>query len=72
MITYRPTPALTAGRKGFRAAVGAMALAAVIGTTAFAPAHADAGVVAASPTLDAVVVGTAPAADEDIARRQDI
>ncbi|MFC3300748.1 hypothetical protein FJV46_06055 [Arthrobacter agilis] len=70
MITYRPTPALIAGRKGFRAAVGAMALAAVIGTTAFAPA--DAGAVAASPTLDAVVLGTAPAADEDIARRQDL
>ncbi|MDN4610335.1 hypothetical protein [Arthrobacter burdickii] len=43
MIAYRPTPELTTGRTGFRAALGAMALAAVLGTTAFAPIGAEAG-----------------------------
>lgn len=37
MISYRPTPKLAAGRTGFKAAMAAMTLAAVIGTSAFAP-----------------------------------
>ncbi|MHA7192037.1 hypothetical protein ACX80N_17270 [Arthrobacter sp. MDT2-16] len=70
MITYRPIPELTAGRKGFRAAIGAMALAAVLGTTAFAPIGAQ----LATPVADAhatVLVGTAVPAEQSLVRRQD-
>jgi hypothetical protein len=70
VISYRPTPELTTGRKGFRAALGAMALAAVLGTTAFAPIGAE----AAAPAADAraaVVVGTTVPAEQAIIRRQD-
>ncbi|WP_146069650.1 hypothetical protein [Arthrobacter sp. B0490] len=67
MISYRPTPDLAPGRRGLRAALGAMALAAVLGTTAFAPASAG-----AAPAADAhaVVVAAAPA-EQAIVRRQD-
>ncbi len=70
MISYRPTPELTPGRKGLRAALGAMALAAVLGTTAFAPAGAD-NATAAADARAAVVVGTTVPADQAVVRRQD-
>lgn len=56
MISYRPTPELAAGRTGFRAALGAMMLAAVLGTAAFAPT----GVVATT-TVTATTTGTSAA-----------
>ncbi|BBE24014.1 hypothetical protein MN0502_28970 [Arthrobacter sp. MN05-02] len=70
MISYRPTPELTAGRKGIRAAIGAMALVAVLGTTAFAPNGAD----AAAPVADArtaVVTGATVPAERAVVRRKD-
>ncbi|MEG9249407.1 hypothetical protein V6S67_15065 [Arthrobacter sp. Soc17.1.1.1] len=67
MISYRPTPEPTPGRRGLRAALGAMVLAAVLGTTAFAPAGADTATAAA----DAVVVGATVAAEQAVVRRQD-
>ncbi|WP_104116300.1 hypothetical protein [Arthrobacter sp. B1805] len=69
MISYRPIPELTAGRRGFRAAIGAMALAAVLGTTAFAPIGAEAP--AASAARTAVVVGSTVPAEQAIVRRED-
>ncbi|MDQ0736131.1 hypothetical protein [Arthrobacter agilis] len=68
MISYRPTPELTPGRRGFRAAVGAMALAAVLGTTAFAPMGAEAA--APGPDTRAAVVGATVPADPALVRRQ--
>ena len=68
MISYRPTPELTAGRKGFRAAIGAMALAAVLGTTAFAPIGAKTPM--ASEARAGVVETTVPA-EQATVRRQD-
>lgn len=67
MISYRPTPELTAGRKGFRAAIGAMALAAVLGTTAFAPTGAAPSVASEARA----VVGTTVPAEPAVVRRQD-
>jgi hypothetical protein len=69
VISYRPTPELTTGRRGFRAAIGAMALAAVLGTTAFAPIGAE----ATAPIADAraAVVGTTVPAEQAVIRRQD-
>ena len=40
MISYRPVPALTLGRSGFRSAVASMVLAAVIGTATFGAVEA--------------------------------
>lgn len=68
MISYRPTPELTAGRKGFRAAIGAMALAAVLGTTAFAPTGAAPSV---ASKARAVVGGTTVPAEQAVVHRQD-
>lgn len=69
MISYRPTPELTTGRKGFRAAIGAMVLAAVLGTTAFGPVGSDPATAAvASP---AIVAGSTVPAEQTIVRRQD-
>jgi hypothetical protein len=70
MIAYRPTPELTAGRTGFRAALGAMALAAVLGTTAFAPIGAEADP-PAEEARAAVVVGATLPAEQALLRRQD-
>ncbi|MHA7217784.1 hypothetical protein ACX80L_02715 [Arthrobacter sp. MDT1-48-3] len=70
MISYRPTPELTPGRKGIRAAIGAMALVAVLGTTAFAPVGADPTAPVAGART-AVVVGTTLPAEQAIVRRQD-
>jgi hypothetical protein len=67
MIVYRPTPELTAGRTGFKAAIGAMALAAVLGTTAFTPAGAEAAL-ADAPTI--VVIGATVSAEQAVVRRQ--
>ena len=69
MISYRPTPELTAGRKDFRAAIGAMALAAVLGTTAFAPIGAKTPI--ASEARAGVVVETTVPAEQATVRRQD-
>ena len=68
MISYRPTPDLTPGRRGLRAALGAMALAAVLGTTAFASAGTGA---APAAEAHAVVVGTTAPAEQAVVRRQD-
>lgn len=69
MISYRPTPELTSERKGFRAAIGAMVLAAVLGTTAFGPVgSATATAAAAAP---AIVAGSTFSAEQTIVRRQD-
>jgi hypothetical protein len=70
MIAYRPTPELTAGRTGFRAALGAMALAAVLGTTAFAPIGAEADPPAEEARTTVVVGATLPA-EQSLLRRQD-
>ncbi|MGV0111132.1 hypothetical protein [Arthrobacter sp. CP30] len=69
MISYRPTPELAVGRKGFRAAISAMALAAVLGTTAFAPVGADTSV--ASEARAGVIVETTVPAEQALIRRQD-
>ncbi|OUM41871.1 hypothetical protein [Arthrobacter sedimenti] len=63
MISYRPTPELTAGRTGFKAAIGAMALAAVLGTTAFAPigAESDPQAEEAPAVVGAAAIGAIPA-----------
>ncbi|KQO00817.1 hypothetical protein ASF21_10900 [Arthrobacter sp. Leaf234] len=70
MISYRPIPELTVGRKGIRAAFAGMALAAVLGTTAFAPLGAE----ATAPVADAratVLVGTTVSTEQVTVRRQD-
>jgi hypothetical protein len=70
MITYRPTPELTAGRTGFRAAIGAMVLAAFLGTTAFAPT----GTPVPAATADArttILAGVSVPAEQTTFRRQD-
>lgn len=69
MISYRPTPELTPGRRGLRAALGAVVLAAVLGTTAFAPTGA--GTATAAADARAAVVGTTVAAEQAVVRRQD-
>ena len=51
MISYRPVPELVLGRKGFKSAIAAMAMAAVIGTTAFAPQAASAAPSASPVTV---------------------
>jgi hypothetical protein len=68
MISYRPTPELTSGRRSFRAAIGAMVLAAVLGTTAFGPVGSDTVTAAAAP---AIVAGSTLPAEQTILRRQD-
>ena len=71
MISYRPVPELTAGRKGFRAAIGAMALAAVLGTTAFATADAGPDTVAESRIVAVVNAAAVLPAEQLTVRRQD-
>lgn len=68
MISYRPTPELTTGRKGFQAAIGAMVLATVLGTTAFGPVGTDTVNAAAAP---AIVVSSTVPAEQTVLRRQD-
>jgi hypothetical protein len=70
MITYRPTPELTAGRMGFKAAIGAMALAAVLGTTAFAPTGTPAPTMV-TDTRTTVLAGVSVPAEQTPLRRQD-
>jgi hypothetical protein len=69
MISYRPTLELTTGRKGFRAAIVAMVLAAVVGTTAFGSVGSD--TVTAAAAAPAIVAGSTVPAEQTILRRQD-
>ena len=59
MISYRPVPELVLGRKGFKSAIAAMAMAAVIGTTAFAPQAASAAPSASPVTVTPAATFTA-------------
>lgn len=74
MIIYRPTLALTTTeRRGFRAAVAAMAVAAVFGTTAFASVEAVAATTSAvQTTTGAVLIGTKVPAEHVMVRSQSI
>lgn len=73
MISYRPTPELTTERKGLRAAIGAMVLAAILGTTDFGPVGSDTVAAAATTpaTTPAIVAGSTLPAQQTIIRRQD-
>lgn len=72
MISYRPTPELAAGRTGFRAALGAMVLAAVLGTAAFAPTGVQTATTAPTGVQAATIgTGTGVPASQAAVRRED-
>ena len=69
MISYRPAPQLTTGRRGFRAALGVMMVAAVIGTAAMGPVEAHA-IAADGTTASAAAVETRALAERSTTRRE--
>ncbi|KNC20160.1 hypothetical protein AC792_02485 [Arthrobacter sp. RIT-PI-e] len=69
MISYRPAPQLTTGRRGFRAALGAMMVAAVVGTAAFGPVEVHA-TAADGTTASAAALETGAPAGRGTPRRE--